>query len=528
MALDTHIRMRCTSFVSVLLAVALTASLQGVARAQPADTAPAAGTDAAATEGAPQQPARIIALFAGQSRLVDLPWPATRVSVVDPAIADVDVTSPSRITLQGKSVGTTEVLVWGEQDRTWQARIEVEADVTKLQAQLNKLFPGSAVKVTQLGDVLAVSGTLEKAEQVRHLRRFLELSDVRYLDATSVAGVQQVQLQVKVAEVSRSALKTLGVNAFYGGSQWFGGLQIGSSSGPLTPMPVGLPSGSGVAGNLPFQMGTGGMSVPASATLFAGFPGSDLMVFIQALAENQYLRVLAEPTLVAMSGEEAQFLVGGEVPIPVTEFGDGSTSISIEYKEFGVRLRFLPTVLGNGVISLRVMPEVSQLSDVGAIVVEGLRIPSLLTRRVETTLELQSGQTFAIAGLISRTDNARNSRVPGLGDLPVLGSMFRSVRYETQETELMVLVTANLVEPLSAAGDVPVPGLTHEEPNPWEFYLEGRLEAHPPSLSEDHRQRLDEMGLDELRGPGAWATYDEQPSALAGQPEEISRPKSSP
>jgi pilus assembly protein CpaC len=327
----------------------------------------------------------------------------------------------------------------------------------------------------------------------------------------SIAGLQQVQLRVRVAEVSRNALQALNVNAFWNQGQFFGGNQLGSSAGPFTQMSGGIPDGSPLGpGRVPFQVTEGNISVPPTAQLFAGFPNSDLEIFINALAENQYLRTLAEPTLIAASGQSATFLAGGEVPIPISDVQGGNTQISIEYREYGIRLAFKPFVLGAGTIRLSVTPEVSELTDVGAITVLGSRIPALRTRRVNSTFEMQSGQTFAIAGLIERSTNAQNSRIPGLGDLPVLGALFRSVRYQTSETELMVLVTASLVEPQSARiEDVPYPGMTHKKPGPWRFYVEGQLEAkHPRTLTPAQQDRLENLGLNKLNGPGAWASYE--------------------
>ena len=214
---------------------------------------------------------------------------------------------------------------------------------------------------------------------------------------------------------------------------------------------------------------------------------------MQALAENQYLRVLAEPSLVALSGEEANFLAGGEFPIPVVQgagVSTSGTSLSIEYKKFGVQLKFRPTVAGDGTIRLHVAPEVSELSNIGAIVLQGFSIPGLLTRRAETTVELKSGQTFGMAGLISQSTQARSSRVPGLGDLPVLGALFRSVRYQQGDTELVVLVTASLVEPLSLAERPPVPAEFHVVPNDWEVYSLGRVEGRGPARRVAGRRRV--------------------------------------
>lgn len=270
-------------------------------------------------------------------------------------------------------------------------------------------------------------------------------------------------------------------------------------------------------GRIPFAVAEGGIGVPPTAQLFAGFPGSDLELFLQALSENQYLRLLAEPTLVAASGEEATFLAGGEVPIPISDLGEGSTTISIEYREFGVRLAFRPLVLGDGTIRLSVVPEISELTDVGAITILGTRIPALVTRRVTSTFDMQSGQTFAIAGLISRNIDAQTSRIPGLGDLPILGALFRSVRYQSEETELVVLVTASLVEPQSShIDDVPYPGMAYTKPGPWRLYVQGRLEGKTPrSMSPAQQDRLRELGFEELNGPGAWASYEPDDTEIA-------------
>ena len=454
---------------------------------------------------------RSIPMYVGESRLIDAPWPVKRVSVNNPAVADVDVISPQQVQLQGIGPGITDLTLWSEDDRIWRARVEVELDLRKLQGQLNKLFPAANLQLSQVGEVIAVSGSFARAEEAMHLRSFLTSSKLNYLDMTSIAGLQQVQLRVRVAEVSRNALRSLNVNAFWDQGRFFGGNQLGGSGGPFTPMSGGIPDGSTLgAGRLPFQVTEGNISVPPTAQLFAGFPNSDLEIFINALAENQYLRTLAEPTLIAASGESATFLAGGEVPIPVSDVQGGNTQISIEYREYGIRLAFKPFVLGGGTIRLSVTPEVSELTDVGAITVLGSRIPALRTRRVNSTFEMQSGQTFAIAGLIERSTNAQNSRIPGLGDLPVLGAMFRSVRYQTSETELMVLVTASLVEPQSVRmEDVPYPGMMHKKPGPWRFYVEGQLEAkHPRTLTPAQQDRLSNLGLNKLNGPGAWASYE--------------------
>jgi pilus assembly protein CpaC len=464
----------------------------------PAAPSTAGANRAGATTAEPQ---RVIPMYPGESRLIDAPWPVARVSVANPDVADVDVINPQQLQIIGIAPGVTNFIMWSKDERTWRARVEVEPDLSKLQGQLDKLFPRAKLQASQLGDMLVLKGTLAKSEESLQLRQFLEKSKLNHLDLSRVAGSQQVQLKVRIAEVSRTALRSL--SSDFAMSDGLRGIAVNNAaSGTYNPGTFPPTAGDSIFTR----------TLPGGTTIFGtGTAGEYLFeYFIQALAENQYLRLLSEPTLVAYSGEEATFLVGGEVPIPVSEFGDGSTSISIEYREYGVRLRFRPTVTGEGGIRLVIEPEVSELTDVGSIVVQGTQIPALLTRRISTTLELQTGQTFAMAGLLNQSINARNSRIPWLGDLPILGTLFRSVRYSTDETELVVLVTASLAEPQSIPiEDAPYPGMTHTPPNDWELYIRGSLEGKTPrKIAPVRAQRMEELGLDKLNGPGAWAGYD--------------------
>jgi len=449
----------------------------------------------------------VVTVNLGQSRVIRAPWPVKRVSVTEPKVADVRTLSADRVLLLGKSVGSTDLVMWNEDEEYWQATVRVRVDRTRLRDELMGLLPGSDLDIQQSEDVVVVRGKLARAEQAQMLRNYFASAELTYVDMTSLAGVQQVQIQVRVAEVSRTAIRSLGVNLFGTGSDFFGGVTVGpDGGGAFNPISIGAPAGAPAnVSSVPFSV-LNDTAVGSSVTLFGGFPSAGLEFFLQALAENQYLRLLAEPKLVALSGEEASFLVGGEFPIPVVQGGlAGSTSISVEYKEFGVRLRFRPVVLGDGTIRLFVAPEVSSLTDFGAVNLAGFSIPAITTRRAQTTVELKSGQTFGMAGLIQRTDDGRSSRVPGLGDVPVLGALFRSVRYVKGETELVVLVTASLVEPVSLAGPGPVPGELHEEPDCWDLYCMAQIESSKPAqLSPEQAAWLEESGLNRLKGPGAW------------------------
>lgn len=482
----------------------------------------------AAVAGEPKAtgaPEKTLAIYLHQSEVLDTPWPVKRVSVTQPAVADVKVLTPRQMLVQGKANGSTDLIIWSEDEQVLRYRVDVTVDMRRLAEQLKALFPTANLDLSESQGNVIVRGALDTADHAAELHRFFEVSGIHYVDLARLAGIQQVMIKVRVAEVSRSALRVLGINAFGTGHDFFGGSTIAPSGGTaINPISIGVPDGASATASRPFQLPfqfIGDTGVGQSVTLFAGFPTINLEVFLQALAENQYLRVLAEPTLVALSGEEASFLAGGEYPIPVVQGASvgGAAAISVEYRQFGVRLKFRPIVLGDGGIQLRVEPEVSQLSSSGAVEIQGFQIPALTTRRAETTLRLQSGQTFAMAGLISNTVSARVSRVPGLGDIPVLGALFRSVRYQNDETELVVLVTATLVEPQSLASMPPLPGEAHVPPNDWELYAEGRIEGKTAGrLSADDAARLKAMGLDRLVGPGAWATYEQEPAPSRATP----------
>jgi pilus assembly protein CpaC len=459
----------------------------------------------------PTKSAKAIRIPLGQSQVVDTPWPVKRVAVADPKIANVEVLSPGQVLLQGTSAGATDIVMWSLDEKVHKARIEVDIDVVRLRRELAGLFPGTTLKVDRSGNMIILKGTLSRAQQSQQLHNFFQAKGIKLLDMTELGGVQQVMLHVRVAEVSRRSMRQLGVNYFDGGENFWMGQTVGTASGgALNPIVVGPPEGANAAGAIPFLFNAD-VGVSPSITLFGGLPKENFQFWIQALAENQYLRVLAEPTLVALSGKDASFLAGGEFPIPIVQGSSagGGTSITVEYREFGVRLNFRPTVLGDGTIELYVAPEVSELSDVGAVEIEGFSIPSVTSRRAETTLQLRSQQTFAMAGLISRSATGRNSRLPWIGDVPVLGALFASKRFQTTETELIVLVTPSLVEPLNMSPAWP--GINHIDPNDWELFALGRLEGQDelPVLkaSKEDLRWLHGLGLHRLKGPGAWAEH---------------------
>jgi pilus assembly protein CpaC len=453
----------------------------------------------------------LVSIAVGRSTIISSPVPIKRASVTDPKVADLQVVSPTQVLVSGKGVGATDLLLWGPNDEAHNVPISVGVDQASVRAELASLLPGAKIDARLSNNVVVVSGMLGRAEEADSLHRYLDATGIKFVDVTTVPGLRQVQIKVMIAEASRTAIRQLGVNVGFFDGKSFGASNVGLNQFSLVP-----PTAGGLS---PFS----DVSPISSVTLFGrAFIGNTaLEAFIAAMVENQYMRVLAEPNLVAKSGQEASFLAGGEFPIPVVQaVGTGSTSISIEYKEFGVQLHFRPTVLGENRILLKVAPEVSQLSNgPGSVEVQGFSIPAILTRRAETTLEMNSGQTFAMAGLISQETQARSQKVPGLGDLPVLGPLFRSVRYQQGDTELVLLVTASLVDPESLGANPPIPGMTHVAPTDWELYAGGKLEgAKTTKLSPADKKWMQEAGFNNLRGPGAWATYQSAPAEAQPTP----------
>ena len=393
----------------------------------------------------------------------------------------------------------------------------VSKQTKMLESKICRIFNVN-LQVEEIEGTVALRGTMPDLATANLIQAFMNASGLKWVDLTHIAGVQQVQLRVRIAEASRYALRELAFGAVAGGSSFFGGYQ---APGGTPFQPVSISPGAGaqqtatVGGNVATEasgvtspnFGFDKRAVTSAVTLFGGVPGSDLEFYIQALSENRYVRLLAEPNLVAISGERATFLVGGAFPIPVVQNSGASSSVTIEYKEFGVRLNFRPEVLGQGRIRLEVAPEVSELSEIGSLRQNGFTVPSVITRRSSTTVELGSGQSFAMAGLLRTKEQGRVSKVPILGDIPVLGVLFRSVRYEEDQTELVVMVTAELVEPLDNGTVRPLPGDLHEAPNDWELFMEGSLAG--ATKAGKPLERLKALGLAGLRGPGALRRPDD-------------------
>lgn len=411
------------------------------------------------------------------SVVINLKTEVDGVEIADPKVADVYLTSPTRIVVTGKSFGTTRLLLRvGEEQRAF--NVDVELDLSLLDAFVRSVSPTADVRALSVNGVIFLMGTvpdIKVAQQITEMASMIQGGEVR--SSLTVAGAQQVMLRVVVAEVNKTAVRQLGVNWAVGGSNFSRDFFFSNNLGQLNPTTF---SNSGVADVLTGQQLFSMLPVangPGTNVTF-GFPRAEFQMFLNALRENNLSRTLAEPNLVAISGQTASFLAGGEVPIPVTQGGSSTGAITIEYKEFGVRLSFTPTVLAGQIVRLHVMTEVSEAIPTNQLA-GGLPLFTFTTRRVESTIECGNGQTFAIAGLLSDQIRGLASKIPGLGDLPVLGTLFSSTNYERSITELVVLVTPQMVEPLDPQQVPPLPGSLMTEPNDFELFGMQKLEGTP-------------------------------------------------
>ena len=402
-----------------------------------------------------------LTLEVSKGRVIRLPRPAATVFVADPEIADVQAQSASIVYLFGRRTGSTSLYAIDENDQLLvRTAITVQHNLSGLRQAIGQLMPDAQVTASTVDGSIVLDGQVDNPVQAQELRELAERylgEEESVLFRVRIAAPTQVNLRVRVAEVSRDVLKEFGIN-------W----EAIFANGNFT---FGLVSGRSVSDGL----GNFLRSPTGANSAFGSWQSGDDFVntALDALAEEGLVNVLAEPNLTALSGETASFLAGGEFPIPIDSDEDG---LEIEFKEFGISLAFTPTVLSSNRISLRVRPEVSDLSEKGAITINGLTIPALATRRAETTVELGSGQSFAIGGLLSTDIENAISKYPGIGDVPVLGALFRSTRFRSNETELVILVTPYLVRPV----DEPVMALPtdgYKAPSDIERILMGRLHS---------------------------------------------------
>jgi pilus assembly protein CpaC len=415
-------------------------------------------------------------VMVGKSLLINTTERLRRVSVTDAGVADAIVITPTQILVHGRSAGEVSLLIWDELERSRSFDLRVDVDVSSASEEERRVFPDEQITVTPSRSAIVLSGHVTTEDIATRAGKIAEAYSKNVVNVLTFGpvGAQEVLLEVRFAEVDRSAALQLGVNYFTPG--------IGHTTGTLS---TGQFGGSTISTSSTTTVSNGGSTTTSTAptppainltnplNLFLFRTDINFGVVIQALQQKNLLQILAEPNLIAVNGKEASFLAGGEFPFPVVQPGQGFTAVSISFKEFGVRLRFTPVIMPNGNIHLRVVPEVSQLDFANGLTISGFNIPALSTRRADTEFELQDGQSFVIAGLIDNRLTNIGNKIPGLGDIPILGNLFKSKNLQKNNTELMVLCTVHRIAPTNQAP--PGPG----DPQP--FLDKDKFDGKKPS-----------------------------------------------
>ncbi len=406
------------------------------------------------------KPAETVTLSQGMGQLIRLSEPMSDVFVANDTIADVQVRSSTQLYVFGKGTGETTIYATTKGGRVvYAANVRVGTNLGSVGEMLHAAMPDASIQVTPMNNLVLLTGTVANPDDVAEAQRLTQAyvgTSTQVVTRLRSATPLQVMLKVRIAEINRSMLKKVGVNLLNrdsGSGHLFGIGQgnpgtINVVKGPADPVTGVSPT---TVTGVTFNNIVGGTTLG----LFGHIFGTDLLGTLDLMQNDGFVTTLAEPTLTALSGETASFLAGGEFPIPVSQ---AIGAVTIEYKQYGVGLAFTPIVLADGRISMRVRPEVSELSDAGSVTLNGFVVPALTTRRAETTVELGSGQSFMLAGLLQNRNNNSIQKAPFLGDLPILGALFRSTSYQRNETELVIIVTPYLVRPVSGQLALPTDG----------------------------------------------------------------------
>lgn len=384
-------------------------------------------------------------VLVGQSRVINFDRPVGRFSVSNPEIAEAVLVTPDQVIVNGKAFGQVNFIAWEQGSGQYLVfDVFVRTNLSLIDSQIRALFPKDDIRLSQANGSVVLSGSVADGRTTAQVQSVVEAAGFKVVNmlASPVKNAMQVQLQVRVAEVNRNKLKDFGTSYAYQGSPSSGGY-LNSGGGPSS---LSTPSVSPLNGVL-----SGALSSSALNLLVLG--GNSLGM-IRAMQTEGAVRALAEPNIIAMDGQTASFLAGGEFPVPVVQSDGSRTSVTIVFKEYGVRLNFKPTIIDEDHIRLELEPEVSTIDFANGVKFDGFLIPGLKTRRARTGIELRDGQSFALAGLLDNSETKSLSRVPVLADIPVLGTLFKSKSFQKNETELMFIVTAQLVKPMNR-DDVP-------------------------------------------------------------------------
>jgi pilus assembly protein CpaC len=459
---------RTRQAVSLILFLALLTAPGGAALRAEA----AAWASGPAGWSAPQDVPRELHLMVGRSLVVTSPVRIKRVSIADPDIADAVIVSPHQILINGKVPGVVSFVLWDENDVSQSFDLFVELDVLEISQKIREVFPAEPVNIAVARDTVILTGQISSqavADRIMEVVTATTPKVVSMMEVPAPPPPAEILLEVKFAEVNRAALSQHGLNIFsLGATNTIGSVTTQQFSPPNLRS---LTSEGGQVSDVGFEVTKADFRFSDLLNIFVFRPDLNLGVMIRALEQRNLLQILAEPNLLTQSGKEASFLAGGEFPFPVVQPGQAFTSISIQFREFGVQLNFTPNLTPDGKIHLKVRPEVSALDFANALTISGFVVPALSTRRVETEMELADGQSFAIAGLVDNRVTEVLSKIPGLGDIPILGKLFQSRSKNLSTTELLVVVTPRIVRPMEAGEeadlpDFPKPFLDQEKSKP--------------------------------------------------------------
>jgi len=417
-------------------------------------------------------------VMVGKSLLINTTERLKRVSVTDPTVADALVVTPTQVLVNGLSPGEVSLLIWDELERSRSFDLRVDVDITAAAEEIHRIFPDEQISISPSRSAIVLSGHVTTEDVAKHAGAIASAYSRNVVNVLTFApvGAQEVLLEVKFAEVDRSAVTQLGVNLFMPG---LGNTIALSQTGQFGSVGVSTTSTTTTTNNNNNTTTTTTAKAPPTVSisdflnLYVARTDINFGAVIKALQQQNLLQILAEPNLIAVNGKEASFLAGGEFPFPVAQLGSqGLSTVTIQFREFGVRLKFTPLIQPNGNIHLRVVPEVSTLDFANSVTIGGTTVPALSTRKAETEFELQDGQSFVVAGLMDNRVTNINSKIPWLGDLPILGNFFKSKNAQKSNSELMVLCTARRVSPSSQ----PPPGPT----NPVPFLDKDRFDGKKP------------------------------------------------
>jgi pilus assembly protein CpaC len=389
-------------------------------------------------------------VMVGKSLLINTTERLTRVSVTDSAIAEIVIVSTTQILVHGRTPGEVSLLIWDELQRSRSFDLRVDVDVSACAEEEHRVFPEEQITVTPSRAAIVLSGHVSTEDVAKRAGELASAYSPKVINVLTFGpvGAQEVLLQVKFAEVDRSALTTMGVNFISTGAANTVGSTTTGQFGGVGTQTISQTVGQGG----PFSA-TNSLSNVLNLFLFR--PDIHFGAVIEALETKNLLQILSEPNLIAVNGKEASFLAGGQFPFPIVQPGAGFTAVTISFKEFGVKLVFTPVIMPNGNIHLKVAPEVSTLDFTNALTISGFTVPALSTRKAETEFELQDGQSFVIAGLMDNRVTDVYNKIPGLGDIPILGAFFRSKSLQKSNSELMVLCTVHRVSPSTEPPTLP-------------------------------------------------------------------------